>query len=124
MRENAAGANQYRTPRASTATVPDDRPFGNPRFARLIQAAVARGARVFLSYPVRPEAADGRPVVSRDWLREFQAWATALGATIISTPEAHVFPVDCFFDSPYHLHRGCTAANSERYAAALRPYLR
>ena len=122
MRENAAGANHWRGA-VPIAQVPEDRAFGNPRFASLIRAALARGARVFLSYPVRPQRDDGRAVVSADWVPHFEAWAAAVGVPVISTPEAHVFPADCFFDSPYHLHRGCTAANSERYAAALRPYL-
>lgn len=101
-----------------------DAPLSLPRLERIIARWRERGATVLLSFPVLPRGQQGVAPVSRNWLRKFRVWVRRQGAHVVSTPEAHLFPRDCFFDSAYHLHRGCTADNARIYAAAVRPFLR
>lgn len=122
--ENTADENRWRQPTSSARHLPRGKPFGNDRLASLLQAIAAKGASVYLSFPVRPEKSGRFPVVTHEWRQALEQWATAQGATIVSDPENHVFPVHCFFDSPYHLHRGCSPRNSLIYATALAAYLR
>ncbi len=96
-------------------------PLRYPRLERIVAAWRAKGALVLLSFPVLPE---GAAPVSAAWLAKFRAWAARHGARVVSRPEAHQFPPDCFFDSSYHLHDGCTAENSRRYARAVAPHLK
>lgn len=101
-----------------------DAPLAFPRLERIIARWRERGATVLLSFPVLPRGRKGVAPVTRNWLGKFRAWARRQGAHVVSTPEAHLFPTDCFFDSAYHLHRGCTAENARIYASAVRPFLR
>lgn len=96
------------------------------RLSSVVRAIRARGGRVFITFPVSAQRIDGYDVpgpvpawADEHWLKSVQAWAAGVGAEVVSTPEAHAYPADCLFDSPYHLHRGCTAENSRRYAGAL-----
>jgi hypothetical protein len=116
--ENTAGTNRWRQPTTSTQSASKNK-FNQPRLEALLQLAHRKGAKVFLSYPVRPERDGNFPAVSTEWINGYETWAKSVFATVISSPESHMFPVSCFFDSPYHLHRGCTALNSEIYGAAL-----
>ena len=100
-----------------------DTPLRFGRLERIVAAWRAKGAVVLLSFPALPESAVGVRVVGEAWLAKFRAWATEQGAHVVSSPAAHRFPVRCFFDSPYHLHQGCTAANSRIYAKAIKPFL-
>jgi hypothetical protein len=122
--ENKAGTNLWKTPTTATvASLPAGHGIQNRRLGAAIGLLVARGARVFLSYPAYPEKIGDFPLVPAGWTDAYRRWAESLGARVISTPEAHLFPVGCFYDSPYHLHRGCSARNSEIYARALRSEL-
>jgi len=98
-------------------------PLSLPRLERIMAGWRAKGATVLLSFPAQPQTEAGTGPVGPAWLAKFRDWAARQGAHIVSTPEAHQFPADCFFDSPYHLHRGCTVDNSKRYAAAIKPFL-
>ncbi len=80
---------------------------------------VNKGARVFLTFPVHPEKSGTFDAAAPEWLTALDAWAQSLGAEVISSPDAHLFPVDCFFDSAYHLHQGCTGRNSMIYGLAI-----
>jgi hypothetical protein len=103
--------------------LPQNRPFGHDRIANAIRNAVTRDASVFLSYPVGP-IKDGRSLrLGQGWTEAYQAWARMAGAHVISSPTDHQFDAGCFYDSNYHLHRGCTARNSQVYADALKPFL-
>ena len=98
-------------------------PLRFPRLERIIAAWRVAGARVVLSFPPLPKGSRELHPVSPSWLEKFRDWAERQGASVISTPEAHLFPVTCFFDSPYHLHSGCTKANTDVYARAVTPFL-
>jgi hypothetical protein len=122
--ENTKAAATYRVPTTSTLMLSPDQPFGHPRFAEDIRALVNKGVRVFLTYPVSPATVPpDLPIVEDGWTQAYKRWGESLGAKVISAPNEHVFPTDCFYDSNYHLHRGCTAENSAKYAEALKPYL-
>lgn len=117
--ENTAGANRWRQGTSSTIRLPSHNRFGSRRLEALLQTARSKGVKVMLTYPARPARTGHFPAVSAEWIGAYEAWAKDLGAIVVSNPESHMFPVSCFFDSPYHLHRGCSPLNSEAYARAV-----
>ncbi len=92
---------------------------GPARIGRAIGRMIENGARVFLTFPVLPEKTGVFEVVAPESLAAISAWARSLGAETLSSPEAHLFPRNCFFDSNYHLHQGCTGTNSMIYGRAI-----
>jgi len=93
------------------------------RLEEKIQAIKAAGAKVLLTFPVHFKTPPNMPLVSPQWLAKIKRWAAEQGIEVISSPDQHQFPSNCFFDNYYHLHQGCTGENSKRYAHALKEYL-
>ncbi|MCG2626680.1 hypothetical protein L6654_08605 [Bradyrhizobium sp. WYCCWR 13023] len=90
-----------------------------PRLEAAILKMKARGAHVAISFPVQPSesVADVRELDV--WRKLIEQWAHHQGVQVVSSPQLHLFPDSCFLDTPYHLHSGCRAQNTERYAAAI-----
>lgn len=92
------------------------------RLAAVIRLLRAKGAEVYLTYPVvvtppadRPGQQTWPSYATPQWQAALRDWVTGLGGRLISTPGAHAFPPDCFYDSNLHLHHGCTAENARLY---------
>lgn len=94
-----------------------------PRIEAAIAKMKSRGAIVAITFPVQPEeSVDGPNILSR-WRELVSEWTSRQNVLMVSTPESHLFPDSCFFDTPYHLHRGCTSQNTEKYILAIRTHL-
>jgi hypothetical protein len=94
-----------------------------PRIEAAIAKMKARGATVAITFPVQPKESVGGPNVLPRWRELVSEWASRQNIPMISIPEDHLFPDSCFLDTPYHLHRGCTSQNTEKYISAMREHL-
>lgn len=92
------------------------------RLGAVIRLLRARGAEVYLSYPVavaEPGVQTWPAYATAQWQESLRRWVAEHGGQLISTPAAHAFPADCFYDTNLHLHQGCTAENARRYGREL-----
>ena len=120
IRENLpAKANPQPPTRDPLINIDDPKWKGPRRILKVVEKLTAEGVRVFLTFPVSPEKNGDFEVASRAWLEAFDRWANSMGAEVISSPDAHLFPSECFFDSNYHLHQGCTEENARIYGKAI-----
>lgn len=132
--QTATFAARYKTPVAGagrTGLAADPAPaapagtaFGaeHRRLGSIIRSLRANGAEVYLTYPVAV-AEPGGPTwpayATAQWQEGLRRWVEQHGGKLISTPGAHAFPPDCFYDSSLHLHQGCTAENARLYGQEL-----
>lgn len=93
-----------------------------PRLERLARAIKQRGGILAISFPAVLEPPEGKPSLPTEDVDRLKKWAADHDTIVVSTPETHIFPAECFFDQA-HLHRGCTRENTRRYAEALKPLL-
>jgi hypothetical protein len=91
-----------------------------PRLGAAIRRLQARGAEVYVSYPVAVDGAQAWPhYATSHWQMQLRDWVAKHGGRLISSPDAHAFPPGCFYDSNLHLHQGCTADNARLYGREL-----
>ncbi len=92
------------------------------RLGSVIAALRAGGAEVYLSYPVTVAERSRQTwpaYATTQWQEGLRKWVEQHGGNLISTPGAHAFPPDCFYDTSLHLHQGCTAENARLYGQEL-----
>jgi len=132
--QTATYAARYKTPAVgggATATPGEAAPsqgappaFGaeHHRLGAVIRLLRAKGAEVYLSYPVTVARAGLQAwphYATEQWQEALRNWVAQQGGTLISTPDAHAFPPECFYDTNLHLHQGCTAENARLYGREL-----
>jgi hypothetical protein len=95
-----------------------------PRMEAAIAKMKSNGASIAVTFPVQPLESVTNTAELDNWRALITEWGNKQGIAVISSPEDHLFPDTCFFDTPYHLHRGCTPKNSASYVAAIQSMAR
>ena len=92
---------------------------GFVRLERAILIGKRKGVRFAVTFPVMPVPSKNARLQIERWEKIIRRWARKIGIDVLSSPDKHYFPSRCFFDQVYHLHRGCSPQNSEKYASAI-----
>ena len=90
-----------------------------PRIENAIARMKKNGAKALITFPVQPLESLKNKAILEKWHKLISKWGEKQGVAVISTPEVHLFPDKCFFDSPCHLHRGCSPKNTQIYIKAI-----
>ncbi|TFV34542.1 hypothetical protein E4K66_30720 [Bradyrhizobium frederickii] len=90
-----------------------------PRVEAAIATMKSNGAIVAVTFPVQPSESVSNASDLEVWRVLVTQWASMQGIPVVSSPQDHLFPDACFFDTPYHLHRGCTPKNTKSYVSAI-----
>jgi len=92
---------------------------GFARLDRAIRVGRQKGVRFAATFPVMPVPSKKARLQIDRWEKIIRQWAKKNRIDVLSSPDKHYFPSRCFFDQVYHLHRGCSPQNSEKYASAI-----
>ncbi|HUT48754.1 MAG TPA: hypothetical protein VM325_05410 [Alphaproteobacteria bacterium] len=111
------------TPRnyAASPTEPPESATGTgfARLERAIRIGKRKGVRFAVTFPVMPMPSKNARLQIERWEKIIRRWAKKNRIDVLSSSDKHYFPSHCFFDTIYHLHRGCSPQNSEIYASAI-----
>lgn len=121
--ENAAGVQLIKIPYSTPEAINLEYPFQLPRLERLAQKIQGKGGVFVLTFPAYPVQADGRSPIRDEWVEKLHEWGATHNIPIVSTPQENSFQPDCFFDSIYHLHRGCTRKHTQILFSSLKKFL-
>lgn len=121
--ENSAGLNFIKIHFSKPVTIHLEAPLQLPRLERLAQKVQGKGGIFVLTFPAYPVQSDGRSAISDDWVQKLREWGVRQSISVVSTPQENSFQPECFFDSAYHLHRGCTGKHTQILYSSLKPFL-
>jgi hypothetical protein len=75
----------------------------------------ARGVRVIGGLPTTPDGVQ----INEPLIAQLRGFFQQHGQDFLVLPNRSQYPLDCFFDSTYHLNEGCQIEHSKQLAIAL-----
>ncbi len=81
---------------------------------------LAKGARIFLTFPPYPQVLRDPDVTASEWLQRIRS---STPIPVISNPDDYLFPLDSFFDTVYHLNERGREQRTRRLIHDLRKTL-
>ena len=75
----------------------------------------ARGVRVIGGLPTTPDGVR----INGPLIAQLRGFFQQHGQDFLVLPNRSQYPLDCFFDSLYHLNEGCQAEHSRRIGRAI-----